>query len=284
LIYIGGTTLALVPRPVSCSKGKGWAKGSSRTAIASVGTGPDDTKSQADENTGDRFGRTTRRNAPKTPLHAGFFFASVPASRFTKIPVNGGASRFMFSGMSDRDPPSRPPKAPAPTDAPAAPASRSSGRVQFDERGQAIWEWAVKTGMFDRNASTQRIRALVETPIELQLEDSPLPGTGTGAHGATASARETGPIAARPATAPPGTRATGPIPARATTPSSQSGAGTAPGRSQPPARTAAPTTPARPGVVPQPGENGGFDPYSRGPAKRPETNSYNPYESGPRKK
>jgi hypothetical protein len=61
------------------------------------------------------------------------------------------------------------PKSPAP---PAKPAEdRKSGRVRFDERGQAVWEWAVQTGMFDRNASTQRIRALTEAPINLQLDD-----------------------------------------------------------------------------------------------------------------
>jgi hypothetical protein len=44
--------------------------------------------------------------------------------------------------------------------------------VQFDERGQAVWEWAVRTGMFDRNASTQRVRALTETPVKLELEQT----------------------------------------------------------------------------------------------------------------
>lgn len=53
---------------------------------------------------------------------------------------------------------------------PGAPAQRQSGRVRFDSRGQAVWEWSVQTGMFDRNASTQRIRSLTETPLSLAPE------------------------------------------------------------------------------------------------------------------
>ncbi|MCX7056207.1 MAG: hypothetical protein NTZ79_03195 [Proteobacteria bacterium] len=52
-------------------------------------------------------------------------------------------------------------------------ATRKSGRVQFDERGQAIWAWAVETGTFDRNASTQRVRALSESTVPLEIADNP---------------------------------------------------------------------------------------------------------------
>ena len=55
---------------------------------------------------------------------------------------------------------------------PAAVPAKESGRVQFDERGQAVWAWAVRTGMFDRNASTQRVRALSEGPVKLELEQT----------------------------------------------------------------------------------------------------------------
>jgi hypothetical protein len=212
----------------------------------------------------------------------------------------------MFSGMTDR--PSKPPAPPA-APPPGEPArERTSGRVQFDERGQAIWEWAVKTGMFDRNASTQRIRALVETPIELSIDESPpLP---TGRHATS----------------------TGSLYERAAPPSDPSRAPSAPAPARtPPPRSAVPTTPARPGVAPPsppvaparpggtaapsrpssggggnpyeraaptgsmpgvkhsraepslPKDGGGFDPYSRGPAKRPEATSYNPYERTPKK-
>ena len=77
--------------------------------------------------------------------------------------------------------PSAPKATPTPDKAPAAPAAPGrSGRVQFDERGQAVWEWAVRTGMFDRNASTQRVRALSEAPVKLELEET-LGGSKAGA-------------------------------------------------------------------------------------------------------
>ena len=108
---------------------------------------------------------------------------------------------------------------------------RKSGRVRFDERGQAVWEWAVQTGMFDRNASTQRIRALTEAPVSLELADTPAPAKAT---------------AAKPVTGKPNER----------------------------------VVVAKPG----PKETAGNDPYSRGPARRPENVSFNPYERNPKRK
>ena len=114
---------------------------------------------------------------------------------------------------------------------PAKPGDeRKSGRVRFDERGQAVWEWAVKTGMFDRNASTERIRALTEEPVNLEIAD----------------AAGSKPSAEKPATGNPYERA---APARRT-----------------------------------PRESTGNDPYSHGPAKRPENVTFNPHERTPKRK
>ena len=122
------------------------------------------------------------------------------------------------------------PKSKAP---PAPPAGeRKSGRVQFDERGQAVWEWAVQTGMFDRNASTQRIRALTEAPVTLELENNQPVGKAAAA--------------AKPATGNPYERVAV--------------------------------------AKPSPKESAGSDPYSRGPARRPENVSFNPYERKPTRK
>ena len=66
--------------------------------------------------------------------------------------------------MTTRDP-KRPPAGP-----PADPAQKSSGRVKFDSRGQAVWEWQLKTGMFDANATSQRVRAL--TNADLSIADT----------------------------------------------------------------------------------------------------------------
>ncbi len=123
-------------------------------------------------------------------------------------------------------------KDPRPTAPPGKPGeARKSGRVRFDERGQAIWEWAVKTGMFDRNASTQRIRALTEAPVNLEIEDGSTPATAAKGKPATGNPYERAAVTRRAAK-----------------------------------------------------ESAGSDPYSRGPARRPEAVSFNPYERKPARK
>lgn len=53
-------------------------------------------------------------------------------------------------------------------------ANRETGRVQFDERGNAIWEWAVSTGAFGREVSTERLKKLENPGLSL-AEDAPTP-------------------------------------------------------------------------------------------------------------
>jgi hypothetical protein len=60
------------------------------------------------------------------------------------------------------------------TRAPSPPAKQTSGRVQFDERGNAIWEWAIATGAFGREVSTERLQKLENPGLSL-AEDSPTP-------------------------------------------------------------------------------------------------------------
>lgn len=57
--------------------------------------------------------------------------------------------------------------------APAADAKRS-GRVQFDDRGNAVWEWSVATGSFGRDVSTERLKRLENPGLSL-ADDSPTP-------------------------------------------------------------------------------------------------------------
>jgi hypothetical protein len=52
--------------------------------------------------------------------------------------------------------------------------ANTSGRVQFDERGNAVWEWSVATGAFGREVSTQRLQKL-EHPALSIAEDAPTP-------------------------------------------------------------------------------------------------------------
>jgi hypothetical protein len=67
---------------------------------------------------------------------------------------------------------------PGPSDAPGPkgnPAdAKKSGRVQFDARGNAVWEWSVATGAFGREISTERMKKLEIDALSLE-EDSPGP-------------------------------------------------------------------------------------------------------------
>lgn len=48
----------------------------------------------------------------------------------------------------------------------------NTGRVKFDERGNAIWEWAVTTGKFGTNVSTERLQKL-DSQLSLAEEAPP---------------------------------------------------------------------------------------------------------------
>jgi hypothetical protein len=51
---------------------------------------------------------------------------------------------------------------------------KSTGRVKFDERGNAVWEWQVETGAFGVEVSTQRLQKL-EHPTLSIADDAPTP-------------------------------------------------------------------------------------------------------------
>jgi hypothetical protein len=53
-------------------------------------------------------------------------------------------------------------------------AKKQSGRVQFDDRGNAIWEWAVSTGAFGRDVSAERMKKLENPGLSL-ADDAPTP-------------------------------------------------------------------------------------------------------------
>ena len=64
------------------------------------------------------------------------------------------------------------PKPPGKPDEPV----NNTGRVTFDDRGQAIWEWSVATGRFEKDSTSSRLKKL--TNAELSLVDDPLPAAG----------------------------------------------------------------------------------------------------------
>ncbi len=60
-----------------------------------------------------------------------------------------------------------------------------SGRVKHDDRGNAIWEWAVSTGAFGTEGTTQRLKKLDNPTLSLAEDtSSPLDIVTTNPHGA----------------------------------------------------------------------------------------------------
>lgn len=53
-------------------------------------------------------------------------------------------------------------------------AKTSTGRVQFDDKGNAVWEWQAAPGQFTRDVSTERLQRL-EHPALSIAEDAPTP-------------------------------------------------------------------------------------------------------------
>jgi hypothetical protein len=73
---------------------------------------------------------------------------------------------------------SKPSSAPDSAGKPGAPDPKAqpagTGRVQFDDRGNAVWEWSVATGAFGREVSTDRMRRLEHPALSL-ADDAPTP-------------------------------------------------------------------------------------------------------------
>ena len=61
-----------------------------------------------------------------------------------------------------------------------------TGRVSFDDRGNAVWEWATATGAFGRDVSTDQLRRLEHPGLAILDEGPPTaPGVRANPLGAT---------------------------------------------------------------------------------------------------
>jgi hypothetical protein len=58
-------------------------------------------------------------------------------------------------------------------------AEKKSGRVTFDSRGNAVWEWAMSTGIFGRDVDSERLKKL-EAPDLRIADDTPQKGKSFG--------------------------------------------------------------------------------------------------------
>jgi hypothetical protein len=52
--------------------------------------------------------------------------------------------------------------------------STPSGRIAFDDRGQAVWEWRTETGNFKADIDTKQVKALQES-TDVSLGEAPTP-------------------------------------------------------------------------------------------------------------
>jgi len=101
-----------------------------------------------------------------------------------------------------------------PADLPA-PREKESGRIAFDARGNAVWEWKTADGEFRRDASTTLVRKLdvphlqIETTLIARKQalatpgKAPGPGAGFNPYESSAGGRRPSSVASRPSAARP---------------------------------------------------------------------------------
>ena len=79
---------------------------------------------------------------------------------------------------TDEPRPGNAPAVPRPPDAnlPSADLENPSGKVQHDDRGNAVWEWALRTARLERDGtSTTQPLTILDNPTLSLAEDAPSP-------------------------------------------------------------------------------------------------------------
>jgi hypothetical protein len=72
------------------------------------------------------------------------------------------------------------------------PKEKTSGRVAFDSRGNAVWEWRMKTGVFGRDVDTGKLRTLEARDLEIAADPAAEEPTPEEKKTAARAARRTG--------------------------------------------------------------------------------------------
>jgi hypothetical protein len=76
-----------------------------------------------------------------------------------------------MSGSSPPPPDEKAGAKPSDTQSDTAQDSPRSGRVTFDDRGNAVWEWSMSTGAYGREVDTRRLKKLEAK--DLKIADEP---------------------------------------------------------------------------------------------------------------
>jgi hypothetical protein len=104
--------------------------------------------------------KSSRHGGAPLPSDSGGFSIETTTMRLKSLTLR----------RSDSDKPATPPKSSAQKPADLPGAGRPSGRVRHDERGMAVWDWAVATGEFATLSATRAMKKL--SIDDLQIEES----------------------------------------------------------------------------------------------------------------
>ena len=117
-----------------------------------------------------RVEKSSRPSGAPLPDDSGGFSIETTTMRLKSL-------RLRRSAGTDLD--SKPDPAPAPAIADSSRNERPSGRVRHDERGMAVWDWAVATGEFATLSATHALKKLevgdlkIEDPTPSKLAIAP---------------------------------------------------------------------------------------------------------------
>jgi hypothetical protein len=109
--------------------------------------------------------KSTRQEAPTLPSDSGGFSIESTTMRLKSVRLRRAESEKAQASIQDTQAEAKGDTA----DAPRA-GERPSGRVRHDERGMAVWDWAVATGEFATLSATRAMKKL--QVADLQIDET----------------------------------------------------------------------------------------------------------------